>query len=73
MRCENCSAFHMETDLDSIKDLQKRMQALGECRANPRQVFMAMSQQGPQFVSVWPSVKRDQWCREFRPKETLAH
>ena len=57
--CANCK-FFKETPLEG-KDQ-------GLCRANPPKQHALGSQQGVQFVSTFPSIKKEDWCGRFEPE-----
>lgn len=60
-QCEQCK-FFLATPLQA-KDA-------GQCRKAPPTVFCLMTQQGPQFISTWPSVQSDHYCGVFEAKES---
>lgn len=76
--CSTC-AHGAFIDKNQAETLDARMKTPdnGECRIAPRKIFMAVlpgpdRQPMPQFFSVWPSVKPDSWCSEWKLREDIS-
>lgn len=57
--CDNCLFYHA-TPLETKNQ--------GQCRERPPTVFCVMSQQGPGFITAWPTVREENWCGSYEPR-----
>lgn len=61
--CRNCDHFFGEPNHRGIL-------MVGECHLNPPEVFFGMDGNGDLVhESVWPLVKTDSWCGQFKTIE----
>lgn len=57
--CDHCTFYAPQLGRDK-EELEE-----GSCRYSPPKEVMMPTQRGPVILGVWPSVKRDGWCRMF--------